>query len=170
MITNIPPIPQLTNDNSKDVKLLHEYITRLVQTLTESPAFASDASVAQDDVSNIGMIMFEPEQPLDPFMIQGQQGPQGIQGIQGPPGYDAEEAEVPLPIPGLRGPEGQQGPPGSSALAVSLDSFSNDFEVPLMIPGPAGIQGIPGNNGIPGIDGEDGNDILMIINAATTII
>jgi hypothetical protein len=102
MITNIPTVPQLVNDSSKDIKLLHEYVVRLVQTLTEAPAFASDASIIQDDsgVGDVSLVLFEPEPPLDPFMVQGLQGLQGIQGLQGPPGIDADEPELSMSLPG----------------------------------------------------------------------
>lgn len=114
MITSIPILPQLSGDNNRDIKTLHEYLIALSRTLTEAPTFASDASILQDDIEIglPGLSFLEVVEPLDPMIVPGPQGIQGIQGIPGSPGLDAEEGWVEALVPGPQGPTGPTGPQG----------------------------------------------------------
>lgn len=81
--------------------------------------------------------------------IQGVAGTNGINGINGINGVDGEDgldSLVPGPagangaqgIQGIAGIQGTPGPPGLDA---------EEPEIPYIIPGPQGIQGIPGGGG-----------------------
>lgn len=139
MITSIPPLPQLSGDDSRDIKTLYEYLITLSRTLSEAPTFASDASVQQDniEIGSPGLSFLEAIEPLEPMIIPGPQGPQGQQGIPGSPGLDADEAEVPMPIPGLQGATGPAGPAGPIGFdgenfedgSFFLAGFYTDFPI-----------------------------------------
>ncbi|MBD9700615.1 collagen-like protein [Streptomyces sp. ID01-12c] len=83
-----------------------------------------------------------------------------------------DRAEVPVPIPGPRGPDGDPGPSGSPGEAGKdgVDGTDGSAGEPGPVgatgpagppgpqgePGPAGPQGEPGADGADGVDGEDG--------------
>ncbi|MEW2570512.1 collagen-like protein [Streptomyces sp. NPDC047070] len=60
-------------------------------------------------------------------------------------------AEVPVPIPGPRGPAGQTGPSGKSGSDGSSGTDGDDGA-----PGTDGTDGAPGEQGVPGPHGEAG--------------
>jgi hypothetical protein len=67
--------------------------------------------------------------------------------------------DVPLFIPGPQGPPGKDG----QALAFALPT--DDYEAPILIPGPPGPPGPAGPQGIPGADGIDGEDVYRMLGA-----
>jgi len=148
---NIPAMPQLTGDSDRDIRIVYEYVVKLVQTLTEAPGFGADVSAIQDSVTaeSFDAMFFEPEPSFEALVTVGLQGVAGAQGSSGPPGlFDIEEAEVQIPPPGERGAVGATGATGATGVQ--------------------GVQGIPGP---PGFDGIDADEVgYIIFGAVSTII
>jgi hypothetical protein len=66
-------------------------------------------------------------------------------------GWEPDDLETPMIIPGPLGPRGLAGTPGQPGIDAE------EPEIPLIIPGPQGVIGLTGLAGIPGLDGEDGS-------------
>lgn len=79
----------------------------------------------------------------------GSTGATGPQGPQGVPGFDADEPEPPIIIPGGPGAPGAVGATGPQGIRGVPGPEAEEPELPLMIPGPTGSGSggsVPGSN------------------------